>query len=268
MAVLRKTPWLDAALLLGSFSFGYNLHTILHELGHCVAIWVQGGSIHGFVLHPFLASYAPSTYVPDHILLYLGGALFGGTSTVLFAFLAWRYRSPYLMPFVMACAAGLITTARWMLVAPFTASETDYYYLITLAVSPSIIFLWGLAFLIIGLVVFILYLPLVGVSSGASFSRYLAVIVAGILPYQIVAGMYRVVVVGSSLSGAVSRVIVEAVVLVVLAWLSKSLAGRISFLQSVDPVVVTKRHAAVVWVAMVLLIVTMLVVSMSRDAVI
>ena len=99
----RRTLWVSTLLLLGSFTFGYNFHNFLHELGHAVTIWVQDGTVHGFVLHPFLACYAPSTYVPDHILLYAGGALIGGTSTVLFAILAWRYRSPYLMPFVMSC---------------------------------------------------------------------------------------------------------------------------------------------------------------------
>ncbi|UCG60841.1 MAG: hypothetical protein JSV52_10980 [Candidatus Zixiibacteriota bacterium] len=261
-------PLLSALLLLGSFTFGYNLHTFLHELGHAISIWVQGGTVHGFILHPFLASYAPSTYVPDHVLLYLGGALIGGTGTVLFAFLAWRYRSPYLMPLVMACAAGLLTTSRWMFVAPFTDVFTDYHSLITLGAPPVVIFLWGLLFLVVGLTVFILYLPLVGISHRSSLVKHLIVIELGILPYQVGARLYCILTADADLQGAVSRVMYQAVALAILACLSKWLSGRIPFLRSVEMAPIRKTHAVVVWAVAAAFIIGMLLVSIPRDMVV
>lgn len=263
----RRTLLLSATLLLGSFTFGYNLHSFLHELGHAITIWVQGGSVHGFVLHPFLACYAPSTYVPDHILLYAGGALIGGTFTVLFAFLAWRRRSPYLMPLVMTCAAGLITTSRWMLLAPFTADKTDYYFLTTLGVPAAVIFLWGILFLVVGLAVFITFLPLVGISYRASLLDHIIVIELGILPYQVGASVYRIFAGQADLGGLFARLVSEAAVLLILAWASKWLAGRIRFLRSIETVAVSKTHAAVAWAGAAALIITMLLASISRDLV-
>ena len=70
-----RTPlWSTVLLLLGAHAFGLNLHNIIHEFGHAVAVLVQGGKMTGFYFHPFGACLNFSTYVPNHILLYAGGA--------------------------------------------------------------------------------------------------------------------------------------------------------------------------------------------------
>ena len=44
--------------IFGSFSFGWILGTVLHELGHAVAMWVTGGIVDGITINPFSWSYA------------------------------------------------------------------------------------------------------------------------------------------------------------------------------------------------------------------
>ena len=109
-------PWLAVVLLAGAYSFGINLHNIMHELGHSAAVLIQGGDVTGFFFHPFKACLNYSTYVPNHVLLYAGGFLIVGGATVVFPVLLWKIRSPYILPLVLACAAGLTTTARWLLI--------------------------------------------------------------------------------------------------------------------------------------------------------
>ena len=92
-------------MLLGSYAFGFNLHNIIHELGHAVAIWLQGGSVPGFYLHPFDSCLTYGTYVPNHILLYAGGAFIGGASTLLFPVLAWKIRRPLVL--LLGCPSPL-----------------------------------------------------------------------------------------------------------------------------------------------------------------
>ena len=59
----HRSIWHAPILPLGSYIFGFNFHNVIHELGHAVIIWSQGGTVHGFVLHLFLACYCSST--PD-----------------------------------------------------------------------------------------------------------------------------------------------------------------------------------------------------------
>jgi hypothetical protein len=264
----HELKWRGAVLLLGSYIFGINLHNIIHELGHAVTIWVQGGSIYGLVVHPFLACYAPSTYVPNHILLYAGGALIGGSATVGFAILAWRYRTPYMMPLVMACATGLLTTSCWMLIAPFSNVQTDYYFLISLGVPAVVIVLWGLLLLGIGLSVLALYLPLAGVSSETGFVSRLITLEIWILPYQIAGAIYQSILHGSKLTGALTSTLWMALIVFVIALISMLFQKRIRFFQRVERSEIRNTHVIVVWLAAAILIVAMLLFSMPREAVV
>ena len=160
----RTSPVYSILMLLGSYVFGLNLHNMIHELGHALTVLIQGGKVTGFYFHPFNACLNFSTYVPNHIFLYAGGAFIGGAFTILFPILAWRYRTPLLGPLVLACSAGLTTTARWMLIAPFSDVFTDYTSMIGLGVPAALIFAAGVLYLVIGVGSLMLFLPLFGIA--------------------------------------------------------------------------------------------------------
>jgi hypothetical protein len=263
-----RAMWFGSALMMASYTFGFNFHNIVHEFGHSVAIWIQGGRVHGLVLHPFLACYSPSTAVPNHLLLYAGGALFGGATTMLLPMLAWRHRTPYMMPLVMTCSAGLITTSKRMLLAPFTTSSTDYHFLIDLGVPSAVILVWGLLYLTVGVAVLVLFLPLVGISHDQEFLPRLIVLESVALPYLIAADVFYMARAGSVRFSMFLGFIPTAVFFAVVAWLSTWLMARYAFFRRIQTATVQLPHVAIAWASAGALIVLMFLVTLPRDTVI
>jgi hypothetical protein len=252
-------------LMLGSYAFGFNLHNIIHEFGHAVAIWLQGGRMTGFYFHPYDACLNFSTAVPNHILLYAGGAYIGGLSTIIFAVLAWRFRTPFILPFVAACAAGLTTTARWMLITPFSDVFTDYSSMVALGVPVTFIILSGVIFLIIGVVVRILYLPLVGVLYDTSIGHRLLIYLLGILPYYIGGCAYHNITKGSSFLAMAPSLGIVAVFLSIETICSKLIPQWIPFFKTIKPARVRTAHIVAAWFGFIILLAVMVFVSTTPE---
>lgn len=258
--------WRAALLLLGSFVFGLNLHKVLHELGHAVSVWVQAGSIHGLVLHPFLSCYTPSTYVPNHLLLYSGGALFGGSFAALLILPAWFCRSSYLMPMVMTPAAGLLMTSRWMLVSPFSTAVTDYTDLIRLGIDPALIFGWGLVLLVIGLAAFVRSQPLLGTTEQTGYLKRATILVLGVLPYQLASCGWVFAAENANPTRFIQPVASWGLALVLLAGFSAVLQRHCALFRNVRQHPIAARHLIGVWSAASALLVTMMIIAMPRHA--
>lgn len=258
-----RTPfWMTVLLLFGSYAFGFNLHNIIHEFGHAAAVWMQGGKMTGFYFHPFEACLNFSTYVPNHILLYAGGAFIGGASTIVFALLAWKYRTPFMVPFVTACSAGLTTTSRWMLTAPFGNVATDYTYMANLGFPMALIIAAGIVFLAVGVFVRILYLPLLGITYDTGIPRRIAIYELGLLPYSIVNMVY--VWNGERTLLNIAFIVVSAVLLAIEAVLSKWLSARFSLFKRIAPVRVRQSHVSAVWIGVIILIAAMFLLSVEK----
>jgi hypothetical protein len=265
MADSGKTPfWMTVLLMLGSYAFGFNLHNIIHEFGHAAAVWMQGGKMTGFYFHPFEACLNFSTYVPNHILLYAGGAFIGGASTIVFAFLAWKFRTPFMVPFVTACSAGLTTTSRWMLMAPFGRATTDYTSMVDLGFPVALIIVAGVVFLVVGVSVRILYLPLLGVTYETGIPRRIAIYELGLLPYSIVNVVYVWLTRGGRPLLNVAFLIVMAVLIAVEAVLSKWLPSRLPFFKKIGPVRIRPSHVSAVWLGAIILIAAMFLLSAKK----
>ena len=259
----QTRPCIAMLFMLGAYAFGFNLHSVIHEFGHSAAVLAQGGAVTGFYFHPFDACLNFSSSVPNHVLLYAGGAFFGGAATILFPLLAWRCRTPLMAPLVMACAAGLTTTARWMLAAPFSSVFTDYTSMIQLGFPPYLIALAGALYLAVGMGVLVLYLPLFGVTHEAGTGRRVAVFEVGILPYIASTSAWFVAAKGMAPAAAVANVVLAAVFLALWAALSAVLQRRVAFLRSIEPVRVRPAHLAWTWGAALVLIAIMRIVSTS-----
>lgn len=261
----KTSLWRAVLLMLGSYAFGFNLHNIIHEFGHAATIWLQGGRMTGFYFHPYDACFNFSTAVPNHILLYAGGAYIGGLSTIIFAVLAWRFRTPLMLPFAAACSAGLTTTARWMLTTPFSDVFTDYSSMVTLGVPIAFIVLSGVLFLIIGVAVRILYLPLVGISQETGISRRLLIYLVGILPYYIGGCVYHNITKGSSFLAMAPSFGITAVFLSIEAILSKLLSQWSAFFRTIKPARVRTSHVVAAWLGFAILVTVMLLVSTTPE---
>jgi hypothetical protein len=253
---------LAVPLLLGCYALGLNLHNIIHEFGHSVAVLVQGGEVTGYRFHPFDGCLNFSTYVPDHVLLYAGGAFIGGAATILFPVLAWKRRTPGVMPLVLACAAGLVTTAHWMLRAPWSDVFTDYTAMIELGVPWPVFLGTGTLYLAIGVAVLVLYLPLLGMAHDAGLGRRLALFELGILPYHLAAVAHGWVRAGGPARFPVPLV-VTAAFLALWALLSRRLQARWPFFRSVAPARLRPAHVARVWLGVVVLLAAMLLIPLA-----
>jgi len=253
--------------MLGAYAFGFNLHNIIHELGHAISIWIQGGKVTGFYFHPFNACLNFSTYVPNHILLYAGGAFIGGASTIIFPVLAWKFRSPLMVPLVMACSAGFISTSKWMLIAPFSNAFSDYSSMISLGVPAGLILLAGILYLIIGVLTLILYLPLLGIDDKTSMMRRLLIFELGILPYQLFSCIYLWLVNDHQPLFMLINLIISAGFLVIIALLSKWLPVWFSFFRKMSPEKTYKSHIVTVWAGVFILVAVMLLVSVKPEGI-
>lgn len=246
-------------LFLGSYVFGFLLSRILHELGHSAAVLVQGGAVTGYRFHPFDPCYNYSTFVPNHILLYAGGAYIGGLVTVVFPLLAWEYRSPYMVPLIMTCAPGLITTGFHMLVDRFWFLQSDYVFMVNLGVPSVLIILSGILFIVLGLGIRIIYLPLLGIPYNASFLQRCAIYSLGMLPYYLATGGYNIFVHHYSAAHLISLLAPGIVFLLVEAAVSVCLQRHVRFFRSIPVIPVTRAHIVAAWSLAVAVIVFMLV---------
>jgi hypothetical protein len=174
-----------------AYVFGVLFHNIIHELGHAIAIWVQGGTITGFYFHPFDANYNFSTSVPIHLLLYAGGAFIGLPLTIIFMGIATKYRSPLMFPLITAGSYGFIITGAWMIkavTAPGVA--TDYTYMVGLGFPAFVFPIIGIIYVAFGMLARIFFLPLAGVGSRVNYGARFTVYMAGIIPWFVLHGIY------------------------------------------------------------------------------
>jgi hypothetical protein len=203
--------------------------------------------------------------VPNHILLYAGGSIFGGLSTLAFLAVAWRRRTPYMVPLVSACTAGLGETALHMLTVKVAHGLTDYTALVGLGVPAGLIMCMGAALLLVSVMARILFLPLLGVPYELSTPARLVVFEIGILPYVAASHVYGAVTRHVTLAAAAGGVLMAALFLGVEAVLSKALPKRFALFRRIEPVAVGIRHLNAAWIGAVVVIALMLLVSTQGE---
>jgi hypothetical protein len=218
---------------MASFVFGVYLANILHEMGHAISILVQGGEVTGFSFHPFKSNYCYSTYVPNHILLYAGGALFGTLITLLFPVIAFRRHTVYLAPFVMSAAASLTISGKHMILTPFMKGVTDYTCLVDLGVPLALIVMIGAVCVVAGVLLRILFLPLFGVGVSVRLPRRIAVYELGVLPFYLANGIYIYIANGRPALIILKVISLPALAVFIEAILSKRLQERYSFFRTI-----------------------------------
>ena len=181
-----------SVLFFLSYVFGVVLHNIIHELGHAITVWIQGGTVTGFYFHPFNSCYNSSTYVSNHILLYAGGAFFGLPLTIIFMLLGLKYRSPVMFPLIVTGTYGFFSTGIWMLKSIiYPEITTDYTYMIKLGTPGFLFIITGIIYIAFGLLARIFFLPLAEIDFKANYKSRFVIYIAGILPWYILHGLFN-----------------------------------------------------------------------------
>ena len=228
MVHFSKNKILIASVVLFlSYVFGPLFHNVIHELGHAIAVLVQGGTVTGFFFHPIKSSFNSSTYVPNHLLLYAGGAFIGLPITIISLILAFRYKSPVFFPFAIACAYGFLNTGKWMVRSAISPEiVTDYTCMVDLGVPGFLMVGAGFIYIFFGALARIFFLPLAGIDYNASIRDRIIFYLAGILPWYLIVGLYNALALNSPATTAVRLIVLYALYLVAEAVVSKLLQKK------------------------------------------
>ena len=251
----QASPVINSVLLFFlSYCLGVLLHCMIHELGHVFAIWMQGGTMTGFYFHPFNSCLNSSTYVPNHILLYAGGAFLGLPFTIVFMIIALKYRSPVMFPFIVTGSFGFLHTGIWMIKAiasPETA--TDYTYMIELGTPGLIIFIAGVLYILFGVFSRIYFLPLAGIDHKVKLRTRIAIYLLGIIPWYILHGLYNIAFNNSTLIILAIIILPELVYALTEAGISLPLQRKTKFFRKIESKSIKNRHFIIIIIAALLL---------------
>ncbi len=161
-----------------SFVLAFCLQVVVHELGHYLAgllVGAQGGVV---TLHPFLNSRVTFDSIPSvnsQVFIGVMGVTFDLVLSIIIALIVWRNRSAFALPLLMGAAIALIGEGIGMLgnIAALPYSYDDVGQLMLIDISPTPLIPVSIVFILLGLVVMILCMPLAGVSSQDPFLKKL-----------------------------------------------------------------------------------------------
>ncbi len=249
-------------LLLFSYAFGIVLHCMIHELGHAFAVLIQGGTVTGFYFHPFNGGLNSSTYVPNHILLFSGGAFLGLPVTIIFMFLAYKYKSPIMFPLIMVGSFGFYSTGIWMIKSLFYPEIfTDYSYLIyELGVPAFYMLIGGIIYIFFGFLSGIFFLPLIGIDYKMKYLSRFTVFILAIIPWEILHQVYSIIYNNSSLT-SFARLFPVFFYAIVFAFISLHLQRKIRFFRLIPVKIVKNKHFIIVLIAIIVLYTIMFTIN-------
>ncbi len=182
------SEWISAvgsrqiALLFGSFCFGYNAATALHELGHALAAWMTGGAVQTMILHPFSTSFTEIASDPHPRITHIAGVVFGPAVALLGVWVAWPVRSAYCMPIHLTGVTALASSGIYLLIGT-VMGVGDADDLLRMGVPAFPLILGGSLLLAGSLMLATAILPLLGIGRQHSVWRRIVLFEGSIVPY-------------------------------------------------------------------------------------
>ncbi len=188
MLTLKKT-----LTLLGAFTFGYNAAIVLHELGHALTLWMTGGTVTRFSLHPFSWSYtyyqSPSAYP---LLTAWAGVLFSSAVALALLPLIRPWRSAWTIPLALTALCVLVINGLYLTVDSLLLPGGDATVIIRHGTPWLFVLATGIALTLVGLAVGLLLLPRIGLTPDDTLVSRIIVLEAGVGPYLIAMLVYQV----------------------------------------------------------------------------
>jgi hypothetical protein len=249
----------SALLFFLSYAFGVVLHCMIHEFGHAITIWIQGGIMTGFYFHPFDGCLNSSTYVPNHILLYAGGAFFGLPLTIIFMIVALKKKSPVIFPLIVAGTFGFLSSGIWMLRSLSRPDIfTDYSSMVKLGVPEFVMLLAGIIYISFGLLARIFFLPLAGITKETNYPTRFSVYLLGVIPWYLLLGVFNIIFRQYAFVSLVSLLIPVILYTLFEALISLPLQKKVWLFKYMPYRTVTKKHLIVICIGIILLYTVMI----------
>lgn len=187
----RKNTYNAILVLFGGFSIAYNISIAFHELGHTIAVFIDGGQTQEFVLNPFSWSWNLGQDVSNLAFTAWGGVTFGLLLALAPLLLVCKIRTAgllFLCKLVAACA--LLINGIYLLVGCLF-DFGDGGELVRLGTKPSIIVSIGIVYMLVSLAFWSSLQRHLGLSNSTPLRRRLFVIIGGIAPYMILIFLYN-----------------------------------------------------------------------------
>jgi hypothetical protein len=182
--------------LLGSMAIAYCLCTFFHELGHAFSYLVTGYHVRVLDVHPFsMNQCVPQEYGAKGIFQGLMGPLTNIIVGIIVFLTVWKFRKPQLLPLLLWGAfpfleEGVGIFIEIILVYP-QGGTSDWWFAVFEGGLP--LFALGIiggTFLLIGLFLFLLIMPLMGIRSNDSYLKKMVIIQGGMSTYFLAAFLY------------------------------------------------------------------------------
>lgn len=182
-----------SVFIFGSFSFGWAYGTVLHELGHAIAVWATGGVVQEITINPLSWSYTFYSGVINYPQLVTWSGLILGSAMGLFIFfLVRKWTSYFLVPFLFLGLAPLLLGGGYYLVDTFVSTTGDAYSLIQAGVSKYIVLSVAFITLALGTYYMIQITDRLGIKSQDTFIERVSLLGSGIIPFFILTLIYAV----------------------------------------------------------------------------
>lgn len=181
-------------LLFGSYVFARYLSTFIHEHGHAIAVWVTGGIVNRIIFTPFSGSCVIHFRTPADCENFVtwSGPLLAVFVGLLLVIIIWRWRRPSLMPVLLTGVAACIHNGFSLIFSCLSETSGDANNLVTFGGTPkAVVLAVGFPMFLIGVFLFIKYLPMFGLQSRDGFKRRILVIGPGLFPYLIATLIYN-----------------------------------------------------------------------------
>jgi hypothetical protein len=213
--------------LFGSFTFGWTLGTVFHELGHAISMWITGGTVSRITINPFSWSYTYYGTSPRFpAFTTWSGVVLGSVLGLLLLFIVTRKHSPYFFPFVLASVAPILNGGGYYLVDILVSHRGDASSLLQSG-TPKFVLLGAAVFwLILGLYLVIRLINLSGVKPEDPFINRMVIFGFGILPYFQLSALYSMIYTPEDTLQEIVSIVLVVILVLVLAFASIKMHQR------------------------------------------
>jgi hypothetical protein len=174
-------------LVFGATGFSFNIGNVVHEFGHAISDWMSGiplSNIH-VIIHPFFSPHMNiEGGIPDSMMGWpdaagpLANVVFG---LIIFSIL-WKKRTPFTFPLLLW---GPLACVQEGIGQIMTTSDvgSDAARMIAAGFPEPLLIVISVFLLLVGIFLFGLAFPVVGISRDTPFFKRLGIIVGGMIPY-------------------------------------------------------------------------------------
>jgi hypothetical protein len=182
-------------LLIGAFTFAFFIGTIIHEFGHVIALRLFGVNQYKVVIHPFLGNQVIWNVNDDYIgYVDAAGPLFNILIGNAFLIKFWRQRHKIVPSILLLGPVALIQEGSNTLIQiSLNIPGTDAIRIITAGVPGSVLVVIAALFLLLGVLILTIELPLYGISPDDSLIDRLTMILPGFVAYMVAIYLYGLV---------------------------------------------------------------------------